>query len=226
MASLDPQFDSFAEDYDKALNAGLSVSGEDKNYFAKGRMAHLAKAVKAEAILDYGCGTGSAAPFVKEYFPAAAIVGTDISQKSLNVARRIHGGIATFELMDDIAKGPRFDLVFCNGVFHHIPIEAREGCLRYIWDRLKPGGHFAMFENNPWNPGTRWVMRRISFDRDAITLSPGYARKMIKGAGFEITRMDFLFYFPRALGFLRFMESALVKMPLGAQYLALGRKKA
>ena len=123
MTSLDPQFDSFAEDYDKALNQGLSVSGEDKNYFARGRMAHLAKVVKgANSILDYGCGTGSSAPFVKEYFPQATIVGTDISEKSLNVARRVHGSIATFQLMDEIPAMGQFELVFLQwGVSSHSP---------------------------------------------------------------------------------------------------------
>jgi SAM-dependent methyltransferase len=228
MASLDPQFDQFADDYDKALNQGLSVSGEDKNYFARGRMAHLRKVLGdgIGSVLDYGCGTGSAAPFAKESFPNSTIIGTDISEKSLNVARKVHGNIARFQLMDDIKANGDIDLVFCNGVFHHIPLGAREGCLKFIHDRLKPGGHFALFENNPWNPGTRLVMKRIPFDKDAITLSPSYAKKMLKNAGFEIVGFDFLFYFPRALAFLRFVEPALVKIPLGAQYLALGRKKA
>lgn len=41
---------------------------------------------------------------------------------------------------------------------------------------LRPGGVFAFWEINPWNPGTRHVMSRIPFDRDAIMLTPPEAR--------------------------------------------------
>ena len=36
---MSPHFDKYADDYDAALAEGLSVSGEDKDYFARGRVA-------------------------------------------------------------------------------------------------------------------------------------------------------------------------------------------
>ena len=39
-------FDVYAEDYDAALSQGLSVSGEDKDYFAQGRIAWLARSLE------------------------------------------------------------------------------------------------------------------------------------------------------------------------------------
>ena len=61
------------------------------------------------------------------------------------------------------------DLAYSNGTFHHIPPAKRMDALGFIFQRLKPGGIFALWENNPWNPGTRWVIEsRIPFDRDAI----------------------------------------------------------
>ena len=41
----------------------------------------------------------------------------------------------------------------------------------FVRQGLRPGGVFALWENNPWNPGTRLVMRRIPFDRNAVLLS-------------------------------------------------------
>jgi len=38
-ASNQAAFDEFAGDYDSALARGISVSGEDKMYFARGRVA-------------------------------------------------------------------------------------------------------------------------------------------------------------------------------------------
>jgi hypothetical protein len=93
-----------------------------------------------------------------------------------------------------------------------------------VYKSLRPGGLFAFFENNPWNPGTRYTMSRNPFDSDAVMLSPPEARGLLKSGGFETLRTETLFYFPRALGFLRPLEPALARLPLGGQYLVLCRK--
>ena len=126
--------------------------------------------------------------------------------------------------MRDYQPAGDLDLVFCNGVFHHIPPLDRLDAMQFIYASLRGGGLFALWENNPWNPGTRYVMNRIPFDRDAITLSPLTGRQLVRKAGFEILQTDFCFYFPRLLRPLRPLERLLVKLPLGAQYLVLGRK--
>lgn len=70
----------------------------------------------------------------------------------------------------------------------------------------------------------RYVISRIPFDRDAITLTPPEARRLLGDGGFQVLRTDFLFIFPRWLGWLRRLEPGLTGWPLGAQYLVLGRK--
>ena len=117
------------------------------------------------------------------------------------------------------------DLVFCNGVFHHIVPRERPAALEQIRRSLRPRGLFAFWENNPWNPGTRLLMRRIPFDRDAQTISAGEAKRMLSGHGFELVRTDHLFVFPRPLHRLRRIESGLSQVPIGAQYQVLCRKR-
>ncbi len=179
-----PQFDNFAGDYDGALNQGLSVSGEDKSYFARGRIAWLARRLKRmglapQSVLDFGCGTGSATPFFCESFPdLQRILGTDVSAESLQVARQTWGHRAEFRLMSDWRPDGGMDLAYCNGVFHHIPLDQRAGAMKYIFDALRPGGVFALCENNPWSPAARYVMSRIPFDRDAIMVWPRTARRL------------------------------------------------
>ena len=228
--SLDPQFDAFAADYDAALARGLSVSGEDKNYFARGRIQHTARCLASIGIdvqraMDFGGGTGSAVPFLYESFPQLQhLLGTDVSEKSLHVARQVHGHRAQFRLMAAYKPDASFDLIYCNGVFHHIPPAERPGCLEYIHDSLRPGGIFALWENNPWNPGTRLVMSRIPFDKDAVPLSPPHARALMRAAGFQLLRTDYLFIFPRVLKWLRPIERLATRLPAGAQYVVLGQK--
>jgi len=49
-------------------------------------------------------------------------------------------------------------------------------------------------------------MSRCAFDRNAITLTPPEARRLLRSGGFEILRTDFRFIFPRALRALRKIE--------------------
>jgi len=224
-------FDRYAAEYDAALARGLSVSGEDKEHFARGRVDWLAGClarlnVHAKTVLDFGCGTGSATPFLLGMPGMTSLVGVDVSARSLDHARQEHGGAAArFQLFSEYQPNGTFDLAFCNGVFHHIPITDRPAAVQYIARALRPGGMFAMWENNPWNPGTRYVMSRIPFDRDAVTLTPREARALVRANGFDIVDTTFLFIFPRALRWLRALEPPLARLPFGAQYQVLCRKR-
>jgi SAM-dependent methyltransferase len=224
------EFDLYASNYDAALAQGLAVSGESKDFFAQGRVKWLAKClaelgVQPQRLLDFGCGTGSSTPFLLGLNDTCRLTGVEVSAKSLERARRLHGSArAEFALAGDCQPDGTHDLAFCNGVFHHIAPDQRGRCVDYVFRSLRPGGFFAFWENNPWNPGTRYVMSRIPFDRDAITLSCVEARRLLKAGGFEIVRTDSLFYFPRALGWLRGLEPVLARLPLGAQYQVLCRK--
>jgi SAM-dependent methyltransferase len=225
------QFDNFADDYDGALNLGLSVTGESKEYFARERIAQLSRylrtiSFKPNRVMDYGCGTGSTVRHMLEVLDAEAVIGIDTSEKSLDIARRTHSGPCIFSLSSEFRPRGDIDLAYCNGVFHHIPPAARVAEVRYIYRCLRPGGIFAFWENNPWNPGTRYVMSRIPFDRDAITITPPEARALLREGGFDILRTDYAFYFPSWLKPLRILEPLLVGLPLGGQYQVLCKKEA
>jgi SAM-dependent methyltransferase len=154
------------------------------------------------------------------------LVGVDISAKSLEVARRSYKcWNANFLLFGDYLPRAEMDLAFCNGVFHHIPPEQRAASVSYVFRALSPGGLFSFWENSPWNPGTRYIMNRCPFDKDAITLSPPEARRLLQAAGFEILRTDFLFIFPHILRWLRGLEPLVARLPFGGQYQILCRKR-
>ena len=225
-------FDEFASSYDEALEKGIRVSGESKLYFAERRIEWLAARLEkanfpVKQILDFGCGTGSATPYLFKFFSPERVVGVDSSAASISVARTGHSGYPVeFGTPGDHPPSGCFDLVFCNGVFHHVPPKQRAGVLEYIRASLRPGGFFALWENNPLNPGTRFIMSRIPFDRDAETLFHWQARKMVESGGFDARRIDFLFIFPRMLQLLRPLEPLLCRLPLGAQYQVLSVRPA
>ena len=229
-ASTAAEFDRYAATYEQALNQGLSATGEQSDYFAQGRLAYLARRLeragcRATRILDYGCGNGAAAETIRQQFSDLALLaGVDLSSESVSEARRRHGGLAEFSTLGQRQPRADFDVVYCNGVFHHIPPAERAGAARYIADSLCPGGWLALFENNPLNPGTRWVMSRIPFDRDAILVWPQQARTLFRAAGLNVIETSFHFFFPRVLAAFRPAESLLTRVPLGGQYLVLAQK--
>jgi len=223
-------FDCVEAEYDHALAQGISISGEDRAYFVRGRVAFLRTCLgrvgeQPVSILDFGCGSGGTSAILRADLGARAVVGVDASERLLTSARQqFASDDVRFLSPGDLGPDASFDLAYCNGVFHHIPVAERTGAARYVHDALRPGGYFALWDNNPWSPAARYVMSRIPFDRDARMIFPAQARLLLRAAGFEIVRVDFLFIFPRMLRALRVFESPLSKLPLGAQYQVLARR--
>lgn len=224
------EFDAFAASYDRDLERGLALTGEGKTYFARRRLeivrAEAARAgVTPERVLDFGCGTGTAAPLLREVLGAARVTGVDPSAASIARAREEHRGPG-FEFLasDDFRVEPVFDLVFVNGVFHHIPVPERPAAMAQVAAALRPGGLAVVWENNPLNPGTRLVMSRVAFDRDAVLLRIGEVRRLMTAAGLRIRSSGFHFVFPRFLAWFRPLEPALSSLPLGGQYLVVAAR--
>ncbi len=220
-------FDSYAGNYSTELNKWLAVTGESVDYYAEQRVLHLARRLKQldmtpTNILDFGCGTGTATPYFLRHLAVGSVLGIDVSEESLQTASLQFAGLpASFTNISRFEPRGDVDLVFCNGVFQHIPPADRMDALRLIYRALRGRGLFAFWENNPWNPGTQWIMSRVPFDRDAIKISPLEARHLLRSTGFRILATDALFLFPRALRWFRPLENLFVKIPLGGQYLVL-----
>jgi SAM-dependent methyltransferase len=225
------EFDAFASNYEEALAQGLRFSGEESAYFARGRVNALAAQLarrrglaNPRVILDFGCGTGSTTPLLKDLPAVERVIGTDVSGRLLATARAEYATDGVEFVTHEEIPERAVDVAYCNGVFHHIRPDARDEAIAQVRAALRPGGLFALCENNAWNPGTRVVMRSIPFDRDAIPLSPLRARRLLIGNGFEIETTRFLFFFPRSFRALRRWESHLVRVPLGAQYIVFARR--
>ena len=218
--------------YEEDLARGLSLSGETRDFFARGRLASLAEQLgrlgipPPRRVLDYGCAAGETTALLAERWPSAQVVGVDTSSSLLAEAKRqCKSARCSFRAMADVLPGPSFDLIYCNGVFHHVVPGERAGVLAWIRSRLAPGGVFSLWENNGWNPGVRWVMSRVEFDRDAVLLPPPGAVWMLRLADFAVLSREFHFVFPKILAGLRPLERLMRRLPLGAQYHVLARRE-
>jgi trans-aconitate methyltransferase len=228
---MSKQFDQYTTSYEEELAKSLAASGESRDYFAAGRVAWLAKCldklgVKANRVLDFGCGDGLTTPMLLRELGATTAIGTDVSTGTIGEALKRHAvdGV-TYAVLSDWKPAADIDVAYCNGVFHHIVPAERDEAVATVHASLEPGGLFSLWENNPWNPATRYVMSRCAFDEDAITLTPPEARRLLEKNGFEIVRTDYRFIFPRSLRFMRWFENFVYFTPLGTQYQVLARKR-
>ena len=91
---------------------------------------------------------------------------------------------------------------------------------------LKTGGRLYVFEHNPANPITRYIVKTCVFDKDAKLLTASYAIDLLMKNGFGKVTTRFMLFFPRMkwLGFLHRLEKYMQKIPYGAQYMIRAEK--
>ena len=102
--------------------------------------------------MDYGAGTGSAFPKLRETFKAQRLLGVDVSTAELRYRQKrlpLVPKSSRWNKPPPPALDNTVDLTYSNGTFHHIPPEHRAGALALVHRSLKPGGLFALWENNP-----------------------------------------------------------------------------
>ena len=213
-----PEFDQYAEQYDRILAETIPEGLNEDGYFAEYKIALMAARLEQPGrILDFGCGAGRSLPYLEKYFPNAELWGYDVSPASLEVAAQQtpHAKLfSDWSALEDI----HFDAIVAANVFHHIPPEQRCAALNLCQLALKEHGQMFLFEHNPYNPATRWIFERCPFDADAEMFSLKTALILAKQAGFSSEKHGYTLFFPRPLAFLRGLEPLLKHMPLGAQY--------
>ena len=220
------EFDHFAGDYERILDQSVAASGEDSRYFAEYKAAYLKRLLPrgfAGKVLDFGCGVGLLSGVLKQRVPGAHIDGFDVSRDSIERVPAALGAQGVFT-WDPVALSHAYDLIVIANVLHHIRRADRQTVFGELAGRLAPGGSLVVFEHNPANPATRWVVERCPFDHDAVLLPPAETCGYARDAGLAVARLDYIVFMPRALAWLRRLEPWISWLPTGAQYAMSARK--
>ena len=183
-------------------------------------------------VLDYCCGDGQNTLFLAEN--GADAFGIDISPVSIQNARKKAGkkGLknVSFFVMDaeKLEFGDNFfDLIICFGVLHHLNIEK---AYQELFRVIRPGGKIICDEPLAYNPifqlyrkktprlRTKWEAEHILKKKD-IKLAEKYFGKAEKRFFhlFTLLAVPFRnvpFVFNPLLGFLGFIDSLILRMPL------------
>ena len=218
-------FDGFADNYRAIHSQNVQLSGADSYYFAEHKIVQLKNNENDGNVkmLDVGCGDGLTAIFVQKYFPAWSITGIDVSAKSITAATNRNIANARFQLFDGLLipyDNGSFDVVFIAAVLHHIEFSLHQLLIKEMYRILKPGGRLYLFEHNPLNPVTKYLVKTCVFDKEARLLSFSYTKRLLKTVNFASITLKFILFFPRKKIFAKLLpiEKQLSWLPFGGQY--------
>ena len=118
--------------------------------------------VRDRKVLDFGCGAAEGGIYLAKR--GARVVGVDVSARMLESAQQLarHHGV---QIETRLVEGQRipagdneFDLIYGNGVLHHVPLESTMPELARI---LRPSGQGCFIEPLADNPVIN-VYRRMA----------------------------------------------------------------
>lgn len=218
-------FDEYAEKYDNILAKQLEFFDSDNTYFSEYKVLALKKLLLSEpkTILDFGCGIGRSTFFLSQHFPHSHVYGFDVSEQSLIKARESVFGATFLSHYELLQSAMTFDVVFIACVFHHIQPLNRVSVMRSIIEMCVKNSIIVIFEHNPYNPLTRYLVSRCPFDHDAVLLKPSELKKLFSQAGIKDIQYHYTLFFPSQLRWLRFLERYLRFIPVGGQYVISGQ---
>ena len=222
-------FDSYNQTYDATVNSAIAFSGLKVDFFTKAKAHYLVRILTERfgdisriELLDVGCGIGNLHPFLTK--AVGRTVGVDVSSDCIATARERNPSV-DYRLYEGNRlpfADASFDVALTICVMHHVPpadwpLFARE--LRRV---VKPRGVGLVFEHNPYNFLTRYVVSSCEFDKDAVLLNGGTAKRVLTEAGFSDVVVRHILSIPAASQSLLQVDKLFGRLPFGAQYYALG----
>jgi SAM-dependent methyltransferase len=232
------EFDVHADGYDAGMDNKLkALAGDSADDFVAVKVQWLLRrwpelrANTTWSILDYGCGTATLLRLMRGAGIEARLTGTDVSAGMLaEAARTWPAGSAPPMLhqQNGAATGlpsGSFDLVIISAVLHHVAMPERNAVYAELHRLLQPDGRLVVFEHNPWNPVTRYVVSHTPIDRNAVLLPPPEVTAALAGGGWRDVRASHLMFLPPRLGVLaKAAEQMFGWLPIGGQYAVTARK--
>jgi SAM-dependent methyltransferase len=232
------EFDKLSEGYHAGFDDRLKgIIGETARDFLKPKVNLLSKVAgryfqnespSSLRMLDFGCGSGDFLAEILEKGVKWQIEGCDVSQGMLAEAKRKHAEalekVALWNCSQRELPNETYNLITAVCVFHHIEPFRWLETARAIFGALKKGGLFLLFEHNPLNPITRWMVTRTEVDKNAVLLQSSTSKGLMKKAGFSNVSAEYFLFFPPRLKLLSGCESVFRRVPLGGQYMMVGMK--
>lgn len=220
-----PEFNDYVQNYDESYSDSIQKLSEfGRDYFAQYKIDIVKEKINytPKKILDFGCGDGLSCELLKKMFPQSQIVGVDVSEESIKIAKEKNCGCEFFvyDGQELPFKTEEFDLVFSSCVFHHIAQKKQSGLLQALYNVSAKNAKIFIFEHNPINPFTRKIFKDCIFDKGAEMIGAKNLHEIVKKAKFQDSKINYTLFFPRYKIFEKCfaLEKYFSWCLIGAQY--------
>jgi len=223
-------FNQYRNSYVNTIEESLRFSGKEHDFFTRIKADFLGEIVEAclpgvphPKLLDVGCGHGLIHAHLKN--KKWEIVGVEVADAVIELAKAANPDVQ-YHAHDGKTLpflAGQFDVVMAICVMHHVVPADWIDFLNEMKRMLRPGGIAVVFEHNPYNPWTRYIVANNVLDEDAVLLSSRTLKKMMHQVGYRSVKSRNILFTPFAHGFFRWLDKVLGWLPIGAQYYSIGR---
>lgn len=224
-------FNQYKDSYTTKIEESIKFAGKEHDFFTKVKADFLCKIIEKNLanvdkphVLDVGCGHGLIHKHInKKDFK---LVGVEMADEVLELARVDNPNVEYISHDGKILPfaDNTFDVTFAICVMHHVPTNQWLDFLSEMKRVLKVGGIAVIFEHNPLNPMTRYIVANNELDADAVLLSSYKLKSLMKTTGFENRVSRNILFTPFSHPTFRWLDTMLGILPIGAQYYAIGKK--
>lgn len=223
-------FNDYKNSYVKTIEDSLQFSGKEHDFFTQLKAGFLKNIIKKNLpeirelrLLDIGCGHGLIHRHLKDV--NLDIVGVEVADEVLQLAKQSNPDVSYFSHDGKTLpfESQQFDVAITICVMHHVPPLEWLRFLQEMKRVIKPGGIAIIFEHNPYNPLTRYIVANNILDEDATLLSSLKLKKLMRDAGFANIKSRNILFTPFAHRVFRWLDKVLGRAPFGAQYYSIGR---
>jgi len=189
-------FEKCVKSYDAVFNVLFYIPCGGEKSFRK-KCVEFADLTAGDRILDLCCGTGELATLIESQGFAVNLVGVDISELAIEIAKTKAWHIPiTFlraSAYDLPFESSRFDKCFISFGLHHMSRHKRQKTLAEVHRTLSPEGTLYVIDYNSPEKGVRRLVAiaftKLDQSKEAYEiLKRGSLMGEIKQAGFEIEK--------------------------------------
>jgi SAM-dependent methyltransferase len=225
------EFDQHKETYRSDIDKAVAFSGQSHDFFTRVKAEYLIDLLRALAkeqgkttvpvdVLDIGCGHGHIHPYLLQSGIPMKLAAVDVAATVVEQARLTNPTVdyRSYDGERLPYDDSSFDAAYAIAVMHHVPPPQWPAFLTEMRRVVRPGGLVAIFEHNPINPLTQWIVRTCPIDENAVLLGSRRLSKLVSQARFAEVESRYILFTPLDGPRYRAFDRLIGWLPLGAQY--------